>query len=31
MLHEPGDITMTGKLATQAAKNPRMHPVGYVP
>ena len=32
MLREPGGgITMTGKLATQVAKNPRVHLVGYGP
>ena len=32
MLREPsGGITMTGKLATQAAKDPRVHLVGYGP
>ena len=29
MLREPGGITMTGKLATQVAKDPRVHLVGY--
>jgi NAD(P)H-nitrite reductase large subunit len=31
MLREPGGITMTGKLATQVAKDPRVHLVGYGP
>ena len=32
MLREPGGgITMTGRLATQAAKDPRVHLVGYGP
>ena len=32
MLRKPGgDITMTGKLATQIAKGPRVHLVGYGP
>jgi thioredoxin reductase len=32
MLREPGGgITMTGKLATQVAKDPRIHLVGYGP
>jgi hypothetical protein len=32
MLRQPGGgITMTGKLATQAAKDPRVHLVGYGP
>jgi len=32
MLQEPGGgITMTGRLATQAAKDPRVHLVGYGP
>jgi hypothetical protein len=32
MLREPnGGITMTGRLATQVAKNPRVHLVGYGP
>lgn len=32
MLREPsGGITMTGRLATQVAKDPRMHLVGYGP
>ena len=32
MLREPGGgITMTGKLATQVAKDPRVHMVGYGP
>jgi thioredoxin reductase len=32
VLREPGGgITMTGKLATQAAKDPRVHLVGYGP
>jgi cation diffusion facilitator CzcD-associated flavoprotein CzcO len=32
MLREPsGGITMTGRLATQAAKDPRIHLVGYGP
>lgn len=32
MLREPGGgIVMTGRLATQAAKNPRVHLVGYGP
>jgi hypothetical protein len=31
MLRELGSITMTGKLATQVAKNPRVHLVGYGP
>ncbi|MCT7373755.1 NAD(P)/FAD-dependent oxidoreductase [Chelativorans salis] len=32
MLHgESGGITMTGRLATQAAKDPRVHLVGYGP
>jgi hypothetical protein len=29
MLREPGGITMIGRLATQAAKDPRVHLVGY--
>jgi hypothetical protein len=28
MLREPGGITMSGRLATQAAKDPRVHLVG---
>ena len=32
MLREPsGGITMTGRLATQVAKDPRVHLVGYGP
>jgi hypothetical protein len=32
MLREPGGcITMIGRLATQAAKDPRVHLVGYSP
>ena len=32
MLREPGGgITMSGKLATQVAKAPRVHLVGYGP
>lgn len=32
MLHEPeGGITMVGRLATQVAKDPRIHLVGYGP
>jgi hypothetical protein len=32
MLGEPsGGITMTGRLATQVAKDPRVHLVGYGP
>ena len=31
MLREPGGITMTGKLATQVEKDPRVHLVGYGP
>lgn len=32
MLREPGGgITMGGRLATQVAKNPRIHLVGYGP
>jgi hypothetical protein len=32
LLREPGGgITMTGKLATQVAKDPRVHLVGYGP
>jgi len=32
MLREPnGGIVMTGRLATQVAKNPRVHLVGYGP
>jgi thioredoxin reductase len=32
LLREPGGgITMTGRLATQAARNPRVHLVGYGP
>jgi hypothetical protein len=32
MLGEPGGgITMTGKLATQVTKDPRVHLVGYGP
>ena len=32
MLREPGGgITMTGKLATQVARDPRVHLVGYGP
>ena len=32
MLREPsGGITMTGRFATQVAKNPRVHLVGYGP
>jgi len=32
MLREPGGgIIMTGKLATQVAKDPRIHLVGYGP
>jgi hypothetical protein len=32
MLREPsGGITMTGRLATQDAKDPRVHLVGYGP
>jgi hypothetical protein len=32
MLREPGGgITMTGRLATQVAKDPRIHLVGYGP
>jgi hypothetical protein len=31
MLREPGGITITGKLATQVAKDPRVHLVGYGP
>jgi hypothetical protein len=32
MLREPGDvITMIGRLVTQAAKDPRIHLVGYCP
>jgi hypothetical protein len=32
MLREPdGGITMTGRLATQVAKDPRVHVVGYGP
>jgi hypothetical protein len=32
MLREPGGgITMIGRLATQAAKDPRVHLVGYGP
>jgi hypothetical protein len=32
MLREPGgSITMIGRLATQAAKDPRVHLVGYDP
>ena len=32
MLREPGGgITMTGKLATQVVKDPRVHLVGYGP
>jgi hypothetical protein len=31
MLREPGGITMTGKLATQVAKDPRVYLVGYGP
>ena len=29
MLREPGGITMIGRLATQVAKDPRVHLVGY--
>ena len=29
MLREPGGIAMIGRLATQAAKDPRVHLVGY--
>ncbi len=29
MLREPDGITMIGRLATQAAKDPRVHLVGY--
>jgi hypothetical protein len=29
MLREPGGITMIGRLATQAAKDPKVHVVGY--
>jgi hypothetical protein len=32
MLREPGGgISMTGRLATQVAKDPRVHLVGYGP
>ena len=32
MLREPGGgITMSGRLATQVAKDPRVHLVGYGP
>ena len=31
MLREPGGITMTGKLVSQVAKDPRVHLVGYGP
>ena len=32
LLREPdGGIVMTGRLATQVAKNPRVHLVGYGP
>jgi hypothetical protein len=31
MLREPGGITMTGRLATQIAKDPRVYLVGYGP
>jgi hypothetical protein len=29
MLREPGGITMIGRLATQGAKVPRVHLIGY--
>ena len=31
LVREPGGITMTGRLATQVAKDPRVHLVGYGP